>query len=233
MKKSFLLLCLLGGLLASAQKIIRDTNAQTRPVGHFHAVEVSRGVDLYLRYGDEALAVSATEPHFRDRIKTSIKNGVLKIGYMFKDLKDFKVSSSKSLKAYVSYKELEALKASDNSDIKVEGTIKSDQLSINLFGSSDFNGVVEVRKLKVNQSGISDANINGTAADVSIGAKGSSDFNGFGLIAENCSIHASGNSDVQITANRTLNGKIIGGSDIFYKGMATVQWSGSRAGIKK
>src|SRR5262249_27803009 len=66
-------------LAAIAQKTINDPNAEKRSVSSFHGVEVSGGIDLYLTQGDEAVAVSASEAKFRDRIRTEVKNGVLKI----------------------------------------------------------------------------------------------------------------------------------------------------------
>ena len=49
MKKFFGLLLMLGLITtASAQKTIRDANAQKRNVSGFHAIEVSGGIDLYL-----------------------------------------------------------------------------------------------------------------------------------------------------------------------------------------
>ena len=64
-----------------AQKTINDANAEKRTAGGYHAVEVSGGIDLYLSQGDESVAVSASETKFRDRIKTEVKDGVLKIYY--------------------------------------------------------------------------------------------------------------------------------------------------------
>ncbi len=66
---------------ASAQKTINDANAEKRNVSGYHAIEVSGGIDLYLSQGDESVAVSASETKYRDRIKTEVKDGVLKIWY--------------------------------------------------------------------------------------------------------------------------------------------------------
>ena len=64
-----------------AQKTVNDPNAEKRNVSGYHAIEVGGGIDLYLSQGEEAVAVSASETKYRDRIKTEVKNGVLKIWY--------------------------------------------------------------------------------------------------------------------------------------------------------
>ena len=84
MKKSFLSLLLVGGLITSsfAQKTISDANVQKRNVSGFHGIEVSTGIELTLTKGSsEEVAVSASEIEFRDKIVTEVVNGILKIRY--------------------------------------------------------------------------------------------------------------------------------------------------------
>jgi hypothetical protein len=72
----------LAGIAAFGQnpKVINDPNAQKRTVGDFHGIKVSGGIELYLTQGDEeAVAVSASDPEFRDRLKTEVKDGILHI----------------------------------------------------------------------------------------------------------------------------------------------------------
>jgi hypothetical protein len=103
-------------------KVIYDPNVQKRSVGSFQAITVSDGIDLYLSQGgDEVLAVSANEASHRDRIKTVVENGELKIyleqGWNWK---------FKKLRAYVSVKEISRLRASGGSDIVVKDSLKCD-----------------------------------------------------------------------------------------------------------
>lgn len=223
MKKIFSLLVAAFVLVTGfAQKTIHDANAEVRTVSSFHAIEISGGIDLYLSNGNEAVAVSAADKDVRDRIKTEVKNGVLKIYYESKGLK-FSIKRNESLKAYVSFKNLDNLSASGGSDVMVEGNIKSDNLALSLSGGSDFNGKVDVSKLNVSQSGGSDIDISGTAKTIDIDASGGSDFNGYDLVTDNCSINASGGSDIDITVNKELQAEASGASDVSWKGSATVK----------
>jgi hypothetical protein len=218
---SFCLLCLTG--LAFAQKVINDPNVEARKVGTFSGVSVSGGIDLYLSYGDEAVAVSASKPELRERIKTEIQNGVLKIWFDSKSGITVNWNDNKKLKAYVSYKTLNTLSASGGSDVMPDDVIKTAELRLKLSGGCDFKGKVDVENLRVDQSGGSDVHISGKATTLSVEASGGSDFNGYDLVTEICSLEASGGCDIEITANKELSARATGASDIHYKGRPNVK----------
>jgi hypothetical protein len=224
MKKffSFFLLLLIASF-AYSQKIINDANAEVRTVGSFSGISVSNGIDLYLSSGNEALAVSANKPEQRNRIKTEIKDGILKLWYDDKSGMGITFTNDKNLRAYISYKTLKSLQASGGSDVMVDGSIKTADFTLVLSGGSDFKGAVDASTLTVKQSGGSDINISGKATNLVIDASGGSDFDGYDLVTEVCDAEASGGSDIQITAKREIIAKASGASDINYKGTPVVK----------
>ena len=115
------------GGAALAQKTINDPNAEKRNVSGFHQVEVGGGIDLYLSEGDETVVVSAADSRFRDKIRTEVKNGVLKIWYDYKTGFHFE-SGNKKMKAYVSYKSLDRVEGSGGSDVFVDGVLRAGKL---------------------------------------------------------------------------------------------------------
>jgi len=224
MKKLFsFFLMLLVCSFAWSQKIINDANAEVRAVGSFSGISVSNGIDLYLSSGDEAIAVSANKPDQRNHIKTEVKDGILKLWYDDKQGMGIVFNNDRDLRAYISCKTLKSLQASGGSDVIVDGTIKSTDLTFVLSGGSDFKGAVDATTLTVKQSGGSDINISGRATNLVIDASGGSDFDGYDLITEVCDIEASGGSDVQITTNKEITAKASGASDINYKGKPSVK----------
>src|SRR5215208_1917052 len=107
--KKIIALCLVTGLAIAgfAQKTIKDSNAEKRTVGSFHAIEVSGGINLYLSQGGETVAVSASETKYRDRIHAEVVDGVLKIWYGNQSNFELSINKeNKKLKAYVSYEAL-------------------------------------------------------------------------------------------------------------------------------
>ena len=216
---SLLFLLILSGLAGFAQKTIYDANAEKRTVTPFKAIHVSGGIDLYVSYGEEAVAVSARDAETRDLIRTEVKDGVLKIWYEWKEGKNVRIN--RQLKAYVSYKTLEALSGSGGSDITVDGTINSSRLQINISGGADFTGKVDSDELNVGASGGSDVDISGRASRFTANVSGGSDVNGYELFTETATLEASGGSDITLTVNKSLTANASGGSDITYKGSAT------------
>lgn len=225
MKKLFTIIALLCFTLSGfAQKIVNDPNVELRNIaGTFNKISVSSGIDLYLSSGDDAVAISASKQEHRDRIKTEVVNGTLKIWYESKSGINLNLGDVKSLRAYVSCKKLTELTASSGSDVIVDGAIKSNELRIELSSGSDFNGKVDVDNLRVQQSAGSDVNIAGRATTLSVQVSGGSDFNGYELQTEICDLEASGGSDIEITASKELSAKASGASDIHYKGKPNVK----------
>lgn len=222
MKKiGFLLLMILPVALMAQKQIINDENAQPRNIGSFHAIRVSNAIDLYLSQSDEeALAVSAIKPEFRDRIKTVVEDGVLKISYD-DDSKWWK--GNKKLKVYVSFKNIDKLTATGASDVVVNGTMKANELALSMGGASDFKGTVEANVLDVNLSGASDAVVQGKVTLLKVDANGASDFKGYDLMADNCNVEASGASDIKVTVNKELNARASGASGVHYKGDGVIR----------
>lgn len=208
---------------AQAQKtVIHDANAELRAgVKGYHGIEVSNAINLYLSQGDaETVVVSAPEVKWRDRIHTEVKDGIL---HIYLENSHFSLGNTK-LKAYVSYTMLDRLDASGASDIFVDGVITGDNLSVTLSGASDFRGAVNVKELKMNQSGASDAHITGAVSGTaSFESSGASDVKGYDLVTQNCDVHASGASDVHITVNKDLTADVSGASSVHYKGDGVIR----------
>lgn len=197
---------------------INDPNAIKVDVKNFNAINVSNAFDVYLTQGnDEAVAVSASEQKFRDRIKVEVKDGVLQIRYE----NGLRFNSGKmKLKAYISFKDINKLTVSGACDVFVLETLKADKLNINLSGASDLKGKLDIKDLSVNISGASDMKVSGISSTLDVDASGASDFKGFDFTVDNCTAKASGASSVQITVNKELNAHASGASDIYYKGDA-------------
>ena len=214
------ILLLISYLAVAQEKIIYDANAEKRAVDGFQSVRVSDGIDLYIvQSNDEGVVVSATEIAQRDKIKTIVENGELKIffdqnfmGWNWKNRK---------LKAYVAIKSLKGIKASGGADVIVQGVLSSAQLSMHFSGGSDFNGNVKVTDLTIDQSGGSDVRIKGSAVNVKVEASGGSDFKGLDLTADYAIIQASGGSDAELTVVKEIAAEASGGSDVHYKGTAS------------
>jgi hypothetical protein len=197
-----------------------DENRQTRNVSGFHGVAVSGGIDLFLSAGPESVAITASNSSIRDHIKTEVENGILRI-YM--DHNGSWHLGNPKMKAYVSIPALKNLEASGGSDVYLQNQMTSSDLEISLSGGSDLKGKLNANHLVIKQSGGSDVDISGTVQKLDVDASGGSDLNGYGLVTEFASLHASGGCDSHLTVNKELRIVASGDSDVSYRGTASVK----------
>src|SRR5262245_35381929 len=107
MKKVIILIAgLYSALVSMGQLTVNDPNADVRVAKDFHAISVSNAFDVYLTQGgEEAVAVSASDPKYRDQILVEVKNGILSIGIKSQGWKWMK--GNKKLIAYISFKSID------------------------------------------------------------------------------------------------------------------------------
>lgn len=208
-----------------AQKTINDANAEPRQLSGFHGIKISSAFDVYItQSNEEAVAVSASKSEYKEKIKTSVENGVLIIG--FENERNFwKLwnSDRQKLKAYISVKTLDKLSVSGACNVFMEDGIAADNLAISFSGASDLKGKINAKNLTVDISGASDISLSGNAAMVKIEANGASDFKGFDLVTNFCDARASGASSVSITVNKELNANATGASNVRFKGEGLIR----------
>lgn len=210
------------GLKAQEKVFITDPNAQQRDVSSFNEISVSGSIDLFLSPDEkETVVVSANDNRYRDRIVTRVVNNRLEI--YFDNKGNFRWPDNMKLKAYVSFKTLQKIKASGSSDVFVNGVINSESLELSLSGSSDFQGAMHVERLVLHQSGSSDSRISGKAERIKIDVSGASDVKGYDMEVNYCEVEASGASDIQITVNKEMSARASGASDIYYKGNGVIR----------
>jgi putative autotransporter adhesin-like protein len=205
----------------SQNKVVNDPNAQVRTASGFHAIKVSTGIILMLtQSNEEAVAVSASKTEDRDRIKTIVENGVLKIYYDNKSLSF--TTNNKNLKAYVSCKVLDGLNVSSGAQVEVNGTIKSVSLSLDFSSGSAFKGDIAVTELKIDQGSGSTATISGTASSIRAEGGSGSALHAFDLQSDQCDVSVSSGADFAISVHKTLKASAHSGGQVTYKGSGVI-----------
>lgn len=224
-KLLFILTVAIFNLNGNAQKTVNDANAERRDLSGFHSINIANAFDVYISQGnEEAVAISGSSSEIKQRIKTSVDNGVLIIRFD-DDKKFWKLfnSEKQKLKAYISVKKLDKLTVSGACDVFMEDGISSDNLTIHFSGASDLKGKVNAKDLTINLSGASDITLSGNTANLKIETSGASDFKGYELITNFCDAKASGASSVFITVNKELNANASGASDVKFKGEGLIR----------
>jgi len=212
-------------------KIVNDPNAQVRTVTTFHGIKVATGIHLFLTQGnEEKVAVSADSKESRDRIVTEVINGVLKIYY--ENNHDWYSSDNRNrnLRAYVSCKMLDELRASSGAHVEVDGTIQSGTLALDFSSGASFKGAVNVKGIKVDASSGAHSMISGTADDIRASTSSGSHIDASALVTNECDANASSGGHFEVTVNKSLTASASSGGHIDYKGDASVKTINTSSG---
>jgi len=224
MRKFIVGICIvfmLTGINAHAQNLVYDENAQVRKVSNFHGVSVGSGIRLFLSQGKEqAVAVSAEDSKFIEKIITEVRDGVLKIRIENKMWNGWR--GDKKLKAYVTVTQLDYLDVSGGSVAKLADEISVNNLDADISGGSIIEGKLKGNSFKADLSGGSIATLDGSFDKASIEASGGSIFKDFSLAVNTCDVDASGGSIINISINKELKADASGGSIINYKGSGVI-----------
>jgi hypothetical protein len=226
MKKIFIffLISLFISGAAFAQKTFNDPNAEKRTVSNFHGIEVGTGIELILTEGStEEVAVSAAKTEFRDKIVTTVENGILKIHYDNKPGAVNKIKETKGLKAYVSYKSLDKLNANTGAEVNIIGVLKSSTLDMNANTGALIDGEVNISTLKVEQNTGSKITLTGKADKLEVEGGTGSKFIGEELVTLNCNVKVNTGARATVKAEKELQVKASTGGIVKYKGDASIR----------
>lgn len=197
---------------------------QVRDLPTFSEVEVSGGIDLYLSQADAQNVVAITDDNLQALLITKVEDGMLKI-YLKEP-----VRGSKSLKVNVTIKDIKSITVSGGSDLYCEQPVVLGKIELSASGGSDARLNVKAIELTARASGGSDLYLKGATGYLNVSTSGGSDCKAFELTAAKANVSASGGSDIYVTVDQELKAEASGGSDVKYKGNATIIKSESSGG---
>jgi Putative auto-transporter adhesin, head GIN domain len=188
--------------LANAQETIFDENAIERKIGSFHAIEASSGISVIISSGaEEKLAVSVSSADWADKVKTEVRDGVLKI-WIENDWKVWKMPKNFSAKVYISYKAIDMVKASSGASIK--GQISAGDLT----ARQSSGGIVALK---------------GTAHKLTVDASSGGVFKGYDLVTSYLDADASSGGGVYAQVTQEVNAEASSGGFVTFKGAAVIR----------
>ena len=214
------------GILLGFSASLTAQDIKNIAITNFNGLTVSNGIDVSINQSNtESIKVSA-HPDLLKNVIVDKEGSILSIRY--KDNASWsRFIKGQGIKVYVNCKTLQSITASGGSDILAENNIKTDRLSITASGGSDIDLNVNTKELKIVSSGGSDIDLKGMATNLSVTSTGGSDIDALELRVEYAKVTSSGGSDVNIYVTKALEANATGGSDIQYKGDASVRKTSS------
>lgn len=182
------------------------------PDGTFNAIEVSRGLDVYLTQSDtESISVQADE-NLHDLIKTKIEGNVLKI------YAEENINFSEAQKVMVSFKTVSKISASSGSDVSSTNTLNFESIRLQTASGSDMKLLINAKSIDCQSSSGSDLKLSGTATNLIAKASSGSDIKAGDLKVETSHVKASSGADITVNTSKELYASASSGGDINYRG---------------
>jgi hypothetical protein len=207
------LFCLAAGTGAHAQA------AQVRSVPAFQAISVGTGIELDLTAGhSQRVEVSATTDAYRDRIETTVKDGVLTLRYKNDDDRNRNDRTNKRLRVAVTADELTALTASSGSSVRTAGDFDAATFQLDVSSGAAVKANLATTTLTVRQSSGSTADLSGRATTLNIQSSSGSSANAAALQTDHARAEASSGSSIQLAVKDDLVAQASSGGSISYKG---------------
>jgi hypothetical protein len=194
--------------------------SETRSVGSFSSVDVSGGIDVYVKQDSVASVRVEADENLLEYVHINTDNGTLEI----KEERGFNLQSSKGIKVYVSGPSFKHFEASGACGIYSENKISSsNDISMNATGASSITMELHAPNVKADLTGASHIRLNGETKTFSADGSGASGLKCFELMTEETDVEISGASHAEVFASVKLDLHASGASTVKYKGNATVK----------
>jgi hypothetical protein len=195
-------------------------SAQTRTVPTFHAISVGTGIELDLTAGrGQRVEVSATTDEFRDRIETTVQDGVLTLRYKNPEGRNQRDDrTNKHLRVAVTADELTALTAGSGSSVRTTGDFDAADFRLDVSSGATVKAGLATTTLTVRQSSGSTADLSGRATTLDVQSSSGASLDAADLQADHCRAEASSGSSVRLAVKDDLVAQASSGGSISYKG---------------
>jgi len=189
-----------------------NVTEETRQVGEFDQIDVSRGMNVYITQGSPAKVVVIADNNLHELIETKVEGSVLKVFI------NENIRWAKEKKVMVTVEKLTGVRTSSGANAWSQNQITSENLE--LKASSGANLTMEVNATSLTADCSSGANIklSGSAKEADLETSSGANLKGEELKADNCKMKASSGGNVSATVNERLEAKASSGGNVAYYG---------------
>ncbi|WP_019947355.1 head GIN domain-containing protein [Hymenobacter aerophilus] len=227
--KNLLTLALLW-LLALVPALAQSA-AETRPLAPFTAIEVSNGIELNLTTGAQRVEATAETAELLARLKTEVRNGVLKVYFdREKDEQQGRKSYVRTLHVEVAAPLINKLSGSSGAKLTVPGPYATDKLAADLSSGASLVADFRAATLDLDLSSGATATLTGKAKELKVDVSSGAEFKGRTLEAAACEASASSGGSIAVNVQENLQANASSGGGVNYSGPAKVRKTTSSGG---
>lgn len=225
MKKILLVIALLAGIQSFAQwpweKIEGNGHLtkESRSVGNYTAIASAGPWNVMVAYGTEKSVQVEADENLLEYIETKVEDGELSI----RSKKRANLWSKNKITIYVTLTRLTDVSLSGSGNIMGEGKFENEGTThFRVSGSGDIKmGFHKVQHADVAIAGSGNIHLSGTASKLSAKISGSGNADCSELVSDEASVGISGSGNVKVYANKSIEARISGSGNVYYKGAAT------------
>lgn len=200
---------------------------EERNVSDFNGIDISNAFEIILKQGSsESLTIEADD-NLLELIVTEVRGGVLKI------YSERNIRHPKSLKIFLTFKEIDYIDISGAVELTSDGKLTFDEIEIDGSGASEIDLELEAEKLEIDFSGASEIDLKGKVTEVNIDLSGASEISAYDLETDIMDLDISGAAEARVFANKELNVEASGAASVRYKGNPSINTNVSGAGSVK
>ncbi|MDG2193245.1 MAG: DUF2807 domain-containing protein [Polaribacter sp.] len=190
---------------------------ETRNTANYDAISVGGSFDVVLVKGKEGDIRIKGEENLIEHIITEVSGDKLKIRFK----RNVNIRTTRKLVVTVPYKDLEKISLGGSGNIRSSETLKADRFSMNVAGSGSIHLNLAADTVKSSVTGSGNINVSGNATNLTCSITGSGNINAYGLKVVATSVKVTGSGNIKTTANQSIDAKVVGSGNIYYKGKAT------------
>ena len=187
--------------------------SQRIAVTSFSRLEVEDTFDVTVSVGQKAAVVIRVDEGHKDALDVSVTGDTLHVG-----LQSGTSVRDATLEADVTVPALSRIDTSGASQVHLSDEIDADSLELVVSGASTLDGAVEISEGRLDVSGASRANLEGSAVRLDLSVAGASSVRGVAFKAQSLTATLSGASSVELTVTDSLSAEASGASSLRYKG---------------
>lgn len=192
--------------------LFAQTSSESRSLETFNAVRVANSIEAELVKGDvNEIEITASGIDL-NRIETRISNRTLTV-----QVKGSNIGSS-SIKAKITYIDIDELSAATSARIFVKDVLNSKQVKLSAATSSYIEVKVNAQKLTLDAATKAKIFVAGTAENLDLNAFTDAEIDGTNLEVETAQVRANTAARANFTVNKSIEGRAATAAKIYYEG---------------
>ncbi|WP_319500570.1 head GIN domain-containing protein [uncultured Draconibacterium sp.] len=199
-------------LLQSTVKGNGNVTTEERDLEDFNALNVSRGMNVYVTMGNDYKVVVEADENLHKSIVTELHGEELRIKAI--DI----IRNATSLKVFVTLPQLEAATSSSGSNVFSENVLNVNDIDLSVSSGANLNFVLNAEEVSAKASSGSNIFLEGKASSINAKASSGSNIKAGDLKAKAAQASVSSGANIWLSTENELQATASSGGNVFYNG---------------